>query len=91
MIRAVHQNAWLKHWHYAPLPEQVIENYLIRPLQDHHAVLNINFVPGFVNDSKRRLEPTWTQSFTDEFGTKHDNTGPAKKDMIKGSNWEFLK
>jgi len=72
------QNAWLKHWHYAPLTEQVIDRYMIKPLQDHNAVLNINFVPGFVNDAKKRLEPTWKQKFTDEFELEHDNISGKK-------------
>jgi hypothetical protein len=77
------QNAWLKHWHYNPLSEEAVEKYLIRPLQANKAVLNINFVPAFVNDAKRRLEPTWNQRFTDEFGLRHDNAG-GKEAFDKG-------
>ncbi|MEN8227013.1 MAG: hypothetical protein ABFS38_02580 [Bacteroidota bacterium] len=66
------QNAWLEHWQYPTLTEDLIEKYLIRPLVDNHAVLNINFVPGMVNEEKRRLEPTWKQDFIDEFGTRQD-------------------
>jgi len=76
-------NAWLKHWHYAGLSEQVIDDYLIKPLLEHKAVLSINFVPAFVNDDKRRLEPAWTQQFIDEFGTRHDNVS-SKKGYDKG-------
>ncbi len=65
-------NAWLEHWHYPELTEDIIDKYLIKPLLEHHAVLNINFVPAFVNESKRRLEPTWTQNFVDAFGTRQD-------------------
>ena len=39
--------------------------------------------PAFVNDGKRRLESTWTQIFTDEFGTKYDNIS-SKKGYDKG-------
>jgi len=77
------QNAWLKHWHYAPLSESVIEKYLIKPLQEHNAVLNINFVPAFVNDAARQLEPTWNQKFTDGFGLQHDNIA-SKAGFVKG-------
>ena len=66
------QNAWLEHWHYPTLTEDIIEKYLIGPLVDNNAILNINFVPGFVNEKERRLEPTWNQDFTDEFGTRQD-------------------
>jgi len=76
-------SAWLKHWHYAGLSEQMIEDFLIKPLVEHKAVLNINFVPAFVNDDKMQLEPAWTQQFTDEFGTRHDNVS-SKKGYDKG-------
>jgi hypothetical protein len=66
------QNSYLEHWHYPGLSKETIEKYLIKPLQEHHAILNINFVAGFVNDSKRRLEPSWTQKFTDGFSVKQD-------------------
>jgi len=66
------QNAWLEHWQYPTLTEDIIEMYLIKPLQEHNAVLNVNFVPGFVNGEAKRLEPAWTQDFTDEFGTRQD-------------------
>lgn len=77
------QNAWLKHWHYAPLSEQEIDQYLISPLIKHKAVLNINFVPAFVNDEKKRLEPTWNQKFTDRFGLEHNNVS-SKMGYDKG-------
>jgi hypothetical protein len=66
------QNAWLEHWQYPTLTEEIIEKYMIKPLQDNTAVLNVNFVPGFVNEETKRLEPAWTQNFTDKFGTKQD-------------------
>ena len=46
------QNAWLKHWHYTTLSEETITEHLIIPLKKSDAVLNINFVPGFVNHPK---------------------------------------
>lgn len=77
------QNAWLEHWHYPALSEDTIEKFLIRPLRKHNAVLNLNFVPGFVNDEKRRVEPTWTQQFMDEFGTFQDYVS-SKRGYDKG-------
>ena len=50
------QSVYLEHWHYPHLTEDVIEKYLIKPLQEHNAILNINFVAGFVNDKKFMLE-----------------------------------
>jgi len=66
------QNAWLEHWHYPTLTEELIEEHLIRPLVNNNAILNINFVAGFVNEQEKRLEPAWNQNFTDEFGTRQD-------------------
>jgi hypothetical protein len=66
------QNAWLEHWHYPALTAEQIRHSLIEPLQAHHAVLSLNIVPGFVDDTERRIVPTWQQQFTDSFGTKQD-------------------
>lgn len=76
-------NNYLEHWHYPVLQEETIEKYLIAPLLKHKAVLNINFVPGFVNEGKRMLEPSWNNSFTDGFGTKQDYIS-SKKGYDKG-------
>lgn len=77
------QNVYLEHWHYPALTENIIEKYLIKPLQEHDAILNINFVAGFVNDNKHRLEPTWKQNFVDEFGTRQDYIS-GKRGFDKG-------
>jgi hypothetical protein len=66
------QNVWLEHWRYPALTKEVIDQYLIQPLKEHDAILNINFVPGFVNDQKQQIEPTWRQKFVDAFGTSQD-------------------
>lgn len=77
------QNAWLDHWHYPTLSAETIDKYLIQPLLANNDVLNINMVPGFVNDEKGRLEPAFTQVFTDEFGTRQDYVS-TKKGLEKG-------
>ena len=77
------QSVYLEHWHYPELTEDVIEKYLIKPLQEHNAILNINFVAGFVNDKKHMLEPTWKQNFIDELGTKQDYIS-GKRGFDKG-------
>ena len=66
------QGGWLEHWHYPVLTEDIIDKYLIKPLQKNNAILNINFVAGFINDAEKRLEPTWNKVFTDAFGVKQD-------------------
>jgi len=77
------QNAWLEHWHYPSLTEEVIEKYLIRPLREHNAVLNINFLPGIPDDDKQRLEPAWQKQYTDAYGTRQDYVS-SKKGYDKG-------
>jgi len=77
------QNVWLEHWHYPALSQEVIDQYLIQPLKEHDAILNINFVPGFVNDQKRQIEPSWSQKFVDEFGASQDYIS-AKKGFDRG-------
>ncbi len=77
------QSSWLEHWHYPQLTEDFIEKYLIKPLQEHNAVLNINFVAGFVNEAKQQLEPTWNEVYTDKFGVKQDYPS-AKRGYDKG-------
>lgn len=66
------QNTYLEHWQYPTLSEDQITKHLIEPLKEHNAVLNINFVAGFVNDEKGTIEPAWTQNFTDHFGARQD-------------------
>ena len=74
------QNAWLEHWHYPTLKAETIEEFLIKPLKEHDAVLNINVVAGFVNENRQQVEPTWQREFTDEFGTRQDY--PSTKEGI---------
>jgi len=66
------QNSWLEHWHYPELTQEQIRSHLIEPLRNHHAVLSLNIVPGFVDDAQRRIVPSWEQHFVDAFGTKQD-------------------
>jgi hypothetical protein len=76
-------SSWLGHWHYPTLSEEQIGKFMIEPLLKHKAVLNINFVPGFVNDSLKRIEPAWQRSYTDKFGTRQDYIS-SKKGYDKG-------
>lgn len=77
------QCSWLEHWHYPTLSVDTIEHYLIKPLQAHKAVLNLNVVPGFANDKKRWVEPTFKQKFVDEYGTEQ-NSISTKRGIDKG-------
>jgi hypothetical protein len=77
------QNAWLEHWHYPALSEEQIRHSILEPLQTHHAILSLNIVPGFVDDSQGKIVPTWHQQFTDEFGTRQDYVS-TKKGLDQG-------
>jgi hypothetical protein len=77
------QNAWLEHWHYPALSADRIRRYLIRPLQQHNAVLVVNVLPGFVDDRARRIVPSWQQDFTDAFGVRQ-NYRSTKEGLDEG-------
>jgi hypothetical protein len=66
------QNSWLGSWHYPELTQEQIRKHLIEPLRSHHAILSLNVVPGFVDDARRRIVPSWEQHFVDAFGTTQD-------------------
>jgi hypothetical protein len=66
------QNSWLESWHYPTLTQEQIEERLIGPLVREHARLVINACPGFVDVRARTIVPSFTQVFTDEFGTRQD-------------------
>ncbi len=72
------QNTWLEHWHYPSLSEEVITKYLIKPLQENNAILNISFLPAFENDEKREFVPSWGENFTDAFGIKQNYISSKK-------------
>ena len=77
------QNVYLDHWHHPALKEEEIREHLINPLLKHNAVLNINFVPGFVDEKQQRLLPTWQKQFIDDFGTAQDYIS-SKRGYEKG-------
>jgi len=76
-------SAWLEHWNYPQLTEEVIDKYLIKPLKEHNGILIVNVPPGFVNDKLQRVEPSFQRVFTDEFGNKQDFPS-LKRGLIKG-------
>ncbi len=77
------QNANLEHWHYPTLTEEVIDKYLIKPLKENNAVLNINFVSGFADDKKGMIVPAWKKQYVDNFGVKQDYVS-SKRGYDKG-------
>jgi hypothetical protein len=64
--------AMFKTWHFPALMEQEIVDWIVKPLQERNAVLQLNMVPGRLMDTTRRVEPNWTQDYTDEIGERHD-------------------
>lgn len=66
------QSAWLDHWHYGTLKEEAIRKFLVEPLKEHNALLVLNVNPGFADDGKGRIVPSWMQRFTDRFGVEQD-------------------
>lgn len=85
------QCAWLDSWHYPTLTREQIRERLIKPLKQHNAMMVINVVPGFVNDSLRRVELTFQRDFVDKFGTRQNfiSTGEGLRDGIREGVFEI--
>ncbi len=64
--------AMFGNWHFPALTEQEIVDWIVRPLQERNAVVQLNMVPSRFMDAARRVEPNWTQDYTDEIGERHD-------------------
>lgn len=64
--------AMFRTWHFPALTEQEITDHILQPLQERSAILQLNMVPGRFMDTTRRVEPNWTQDYTDEIGERHD-------------------
>ncbi len=64
--------AMFRTWHFPALTEQEIVDWIVQPLQERNAVMEINMVPGRFMDTTQRVEPNWTQDYTDEIGDRHD-------------------
>jgi len=64
--------AYHKLWHFPTLTKEQIEKQIIKPLQEKGAMLVVNVNPGFVDPNSRMILPSWTQQFTDPFGTYQD-------------------
>ncbi len=64
--------AYHKLWHFPTPSKTQIEDHIIQPLKEKRGTLVINANPGFVDPKLRMIVPSWTQQFTDEFGTYQD-------------------
>jgi hypothetical protein len=65
---------YLSYWHYKSLTEDDIRKRMIEPLQQHHAVMDLNINTGFVDRKARRIVNPWQQRVVDEIDGKtiHD-------------------
>jgi hypothetical protein len=66
------QNSWLNIWHYPTLNAEIIRKYILKPLEQYNAICSIFVIPGFINDKRRIVEPSWKQKFVDVYGTLQD-------------------
>jgi hypothetical protein len=72
---------FLSYWHYPEPDKDIIRRFLIRPLQQHHAIASAMVNTGYVNRQTKRIESPWTQKFTDAFGLQQDF--PSTRDGLK--------
>jgi len=70
--------AMFERWHFPALTEMEIVDWIVTPLMERKAVLQVNMAPGRVVEGKRIVEPNWTQVYTDELGERHDLVSNGK-------------
>lgn len=64
--------AMFAEWHFPALTEQQIVDWIVQPLRERKALLQLNMVPGRLMDSSRSVEPNWTQDYTDKLGERQN-------------------
>ncbi|MGH9430220.1 MAG: hypothetical protein ACRD3T_01620 [Terriglobia bacterium] len=75
---------FLSYWRYLEPSEETIRQYVIAPLQQHHAVASAEVVTGYVDRASKRIVSPWTQRFTDLYGLHQDyaETRSGLKDAV---------
>jgi hypothetical protein len=63
---------FLSYWRYLEPNEETIRQYLIEPLQRHHATASAEVDTGYVDRQSKRVVSPWTQKFTDLYGLNQD-------------------
>lgn len=64
--------AMFRAWHFPALTEQEVVDWIVQPLQERKAVMQLNMVPGRLMDSSQLVEPNWTQDYTDAIGDRQN-------------------
>ena len=82
--------AMFERWHFPALTEQEIVDWIVTPLLERQAVLQVNMTPGRVVDTTRMVEPNWTQVYTDELGDRQDLVSNGRG-WPRESNWASSK
>jgi hypothetical protein len=63
---------FLSYWRYLEPGEATIRQYLIAPLEEHHAVASAEAVPGYVDRKSESIVSPWSRNFTDLYGLHQD-------------------
>jgi hypothetical protein len=67
------EHAYSLNWHYPTPTKEVLEKYLIEPLEKNGFMMVQNITPGYANPKTRMVELPWTIArFTDPFGNVQD-------------------
>lgn len=83
--------AFTTYWRYREPDQEIIQKYLIAPLQKHHAVIGADVCSGFVDRKTRRVVVPWEQKFVDRFGVQQDypSTYRGLKDAVAAGVMEI--
>lgn len=63
---------FLSYWRYLEPGEATIRQYLIAPLEQHHAVASAEVVTGYVDRKSKSIVSPWTRNFADLYGLHQD-------------------
>lgn len=67
------EHAYSLQWHYPTPTKEVLEKYLIEPLEKYGFIMVQNVTPGYANPLTRMVESPWErEKFTDQFGNVQD-------------------
>ena len=72
---------FLSYWSYIEPSEETIRQYLIAPLERHHAVASLEVNTGYVDRKSKRVLSPWVQNFTDRWG-RHQDYASTRKGIL---------
>ncbi len=76
---------FLSYWRYLEPNEETIRQYLILPLEHHHAVAALEVDTGYVDRKSKRILSPWVQNFTDLDGL-HQDYGSTRKGILDAAD-----